>query len=61
MDDQIMLYPTPVLKYINKKIKRENFLEVSIKVLHQLYVSEDSKTEKWLPVPSEDDEITIKS
>lgn len=45
------LYPTTSLRWKVNKVKREGFSEVSIKVLEQLYISEDESLQEWIEVP----------
>lgn len=54
-EEQILLYPTPQLKYIITNVKgREPFKNVSVRKLHQLYASQDGSQVKWVEVPTEE-------
>lgn len=54
-EEQVLLYPTPQLKYIitNAKVKKP-FENVSVKKLHQLFATQDGSKVKWVEVPTEE-------
>jgi histone H3/H4 len=57
---EIKLYPTVNFRWVVRKITPENFREDSIKVLQQLYTSEDETMEQWVDIPIEE-EIVVEN
>jgi hypothetical protein len=53
--EQVAVYPTPNLKWVITNVKAEEpFKKLSVKKLHQLFVSQDGAIKQWIEIPTEE-------